>query len=175
MAATRVDVIGFITLTGWLLVVCRSDWRQRRVPDRMVLTGSVLGLIFIIASSVATDASIGEVIFRSLLGFGTGLLIGVAMATPGLILFGRPSVGGGDIKLLAALGIWFGPLSIPIILLLSLPPIVLYFAFTRLRRNSGDPVTDGPYAIALGLAASSWYLLGGEGILINFLRRVFSG
>lgn len=72
------------------------DWYTRRVPNALTLSAAALGMI--VAAS-----GIGDLSARvALLGFLTGLVV----MLPGHVLGGT---GGGDVKLMAALGAWLGP------------------------------------------------------------------
>jgi len=72
------------------------DLRTRRVPNALTLTASALGL-----TSAAAGA--GEVALGAAFA---GFLLGLAVMLPGHLLGGT---GGGDVKLMGALGTWVGP------------------------------------------------------------------
>lgn len=76
-----------------------SDLRSRRIPN--VLTGSlaVLGLLH-----GAWGGSFGASLLGLLIGFFSLFVPPLLMRRPVLEV-----VGGGDIKLMAALGAWYGP------------------------------------------------------------------
>jgi prepilin peptidase CpaA len=75
---------------------CITDWRSRRVPN--VLTfGAAL------AAFVVFGVSGG---LRGLAWSAAGWLVGCLLFLPWFLLRG---MGGGDVKLLAALGAWLGP------------------------------------------------------------------
>lgn len=78
-----------------------SDLRTRRIPN--VLTGSlaVLGLLH-----GAWGGSFGASLLGLLIGFFSLFVPPLLMRRPVLEV-----VGGGDIKLMAALGAWYGPSS----------------------------------------------------------------
>ncbi len=78
------------------LVACAYDLRTRRIPNILTLGAAALALAF-------------HAIGGGLGGFGTsvaGWLVGGALLVP---LFWLGGMGGGDVKLLAALGAWVGP------------------------------------------------------------------
>lgn len=72
------------------------DLYTRRVPNALTLSAAALGII--VAATGIGDLSAGA----ALLGFLTGLVL----MLPGHVLGGT---GGGDVKLMAALGAWLGP------------------------------------------------------------------
>jgi len=90
-----------ITAAALLLaaLACSTDLRSRRIPNALVLSGLIAGLV--LNSHVAGLAGVGA----SLAGAGLGL----AMFLPFLLLGG---MGGGDVKLMAALGSLVGPAGV---------------------------------------------------------------
>ena len=79
-----------------LAVAAISDLRSRKIPNRLILIGLVLGL----ALSVLTRGTDG--LLASLAGFG----LGFALLLPGYLL---RFTGAGDLKLFATLGVFTGP------------------------------------------------------------------
>jgi prepilin peptidase CpaA len=73
-----------------------TDWRTRRIPNALTFGAAAVALAF----ALATGGVHGGL--WSVAGFGLGLLIF-------LPLFVLRALGGGDVKLLAAIGAWLGP------------------------------------------------------------------
>lgn len=87
----------------WACIVCGftaatlvSDWRWRRIPNGLTVPALVLALVF--HTAVAGMIGIKSASLGFVVGFGVMFL---------LWLIGGG--GGGDVKLLAALGAWLGP------------------------------------------------------------------
>lgn len=90
---------------GLVLIATVCDLRNRTIPDW--ISGLVLGW-----AVAATTFGLNDVSWLSLLGgFVFGLLAG-------LVLFALQGLGGGDVKLLAALGAVLGVEDFPALLLL---------------------------------------------------------
>ena len=95
-----------IVLATWLVVAAWTDVRTRRIPNLLVGSGMLCGLI------VHAMAPAGNGLFGTDwggLGFassGLGLLTGLGLFLP-LYIF--RTVGAGDVKLLAMVGTWLGP------------------------------------------------------------------
>lgn len=93
MLLTYICFAGFLTLLG---LAAFTDIRERRIPNR--LTGALAALypVYVLVSPtpVAWPAALG---------------LAVAVFAVGLVLFWRELIGGGDVKLLAALSLWAGP------------------------------------------------------------------
>lgn len=79
----------------FLILFTFTDWEQQVIFDAMLLPFALLGLF----SSVLTGL---PVLNHLAAGLGGGLLFLV------LAILTRGGIGGGDIKLIAALGLWLG-------------------------------------------------------------------
>ncbi|HEX8323212.1 MAG TPA: A24 family peptidase [Tepidisphaeraceae bacterium] len=82
------------------------DWRSRRLPNWLNLVILLIGVGLAVRG--ATHVGVGA----SLAGAGLGFLL----LFPA---FALGAIGGGDVKLLTAVGAWTGPLGILIVLLLT--------------------------------------------------------
>lgn len=83
-----------VVLVG--LAACVTDFRSRRIPNVLTFGASVAAFVFWAASGGLTG-----------LGFSlAGWVVGCLLFLPWFLLRG---MGGGDVKLLAALGAWVGP------------------------------------------------------------------
>ena len=90
----------FATLVAVFMALCAAiDYRSKRIPNWLTMPAAVAGLVY----SALAPHGIG--ILWSLAGFGVGLSL---LVVPWLLGGG----GMGDVKMLAALGTWLGPLGI---------------------------------------------------------------
>jgi prepilin peptidase CpaA len=78
------------------VIGCGFDLRTRRIPQALTLGGALAGLVFHLVSGGWSGAA------WSLAGWTVGVLIFLAP-------FALGGLGGGDVKLLGALGAWLGP------------------------------------------------------------------
>lgn len=87
-----------------LAVACVSDVRTRRIPNVLTFSAAGFALMFHLATGgwSAVGASVG------------GWLLGGALFFP---MFALRGMGGGDVKLLAAVGAWVGPGQIVLVAL----------------------------------------------------------
>jgi prepilin peptidase CpaA len=81
---------------GIAIVAFVFDVRTRRIPNALTFSAALAGLIFHVASSGQAGSQLA----------GGGWVVGLLMLLPFFLLGG---MGGGDIKLVAALGAWLGP------------------------------------------------------------------
>jgi prepilin peptidase CpaA len=95
-AVTMSDsVVACVALTVGL-IACITDVRSRRIPNVLTFGAAGAALLF---HGVEAGAS-------GLMTAVAGWLVGVVLFLPFFLLRG---MGGGDVKLLAALGAWLGP------------------------------------------------------------------
>jgi prepilin peptidase CpaA len=85
-----------VIAVGMALTACVTDLRSRRIPNVLTFGGAMAALVF-------HGVSAGKAgLLTSLAGWGLGLVFF-------LLPFALGGLGGGDIKLVAALGAWLGP------------------------------------------------------------------
>src|SRR5688500_13264036 len=83
-------------VVAFLAIAAVIDWRQRRIPNWLTFTLVLSG----IAQSMMPQA------MCSPMGSLLGLVVGFGLT---FMLYALGAVGGGDVKLLAGIGAWFGP------------------------------------------------------------------
>ncbi len=136
------------------------DFDHMIIPDRVTLGGIVCGLI----ASALVPALHGETsILRSLMwsgigaAAGWGLLWGVAML--GEFIFKKEAMGFGDVKLMGAIGAFFGWKAILFtVMVSSLAGSVVGISFILLgKKELQSRIPYGPY---LSLAALLWMYWG---------------
>ena len=122
-----------------LVVGALIDWDSKWLPDRITLPLMWSGLFLALSLS------------HALWGAMAGYLTFWLMATVFRLITGRDGLGGGDTKLLAALGAWLGGLVLPQLLLMSSLlglGIALWF---RWREGKQGEFPFGPALAASGL------------------------
>jgi len=93
------EIAGGVVITALLAWAAVSDLRARRIPNTLVLTLAVLGLVYMLLSRQSPSA---------LAGWSGGLVVGFALWIP-LHVLGM--LGAGDVKLFAAAAAWLGPMG----------------------------------------------------------------
>ncbi|WP_296762310.1 prepilin peptidase [Sediminimonas sp.] len=139
---------------GGQFFAAASDAVRMRIPNALIL--------YLLAGYAATSALSPP----GWADLAASVAVAIAILAAGAILFARGWMGGGDVKLLAVTGLWFGPAATPALLLLTaLAGGVLTLALVACRavgahRIAGgriaalrDPVERVPYGIAIAAAA----------------------
>lgn len=83
-----------------LVIAAICDYRTRRIPNRLVLGGALFGAIY---TTLVPPVISGTVLFPL-----SGLLVGLLLFLP---LYLVRAMGAGDVKLLAMIGTFLGPIE----------------------------------------------------------------
>lgn len=111
----NLDLIKYLILTPMLLSVVVIDYKLQIIPNRLNLTMFEIGLIFTFISGLSNVA----ISINMLLGMlvGGGIFLGITLL--GGIVYGKEAMGLGDVKLMGALGLYFGLANMVVISLVS--------------------------------------------------------
>lgn len=136
----------FFTL---LLGIALTDAYTYTIPDEFSLGGLAFGLLLAIPDG---GISFWESLGGAALGFG--LLWGVAWV--GEWMFKKPAMGGGDIKMMAMVGAFLGPIGV--LLTIFIGALVGTIVFGPISWKTGKLV---PFGIFLALGAGVTQAWGG--------------
>jgi leader peptidase (prepilin peptidase)/N-methyltransferase len=138
-------------LASALVLLALIDWDTTMLPDWVVLPLGMAGLTcsyagFAPHSLIVSAASAATVL---------GLLGGLAWAFQRLK--GESGVGGGDLKLLAALATWWGVVGVLyVVVWASVVTVIWYLIWRRFKGLSHE--AEWPFGPAIVLAALAWGL-----------------
>ncbi len=119
------------------------DAKHMILPDILTIPALILGLI---AAPVSLTAS--------LIGAATGFILFAGLEIIMTRVLGRPALGWGDVKLLAAIGAWGGVLALPLTLLIASIAATHYILYRRIKHKiKNDPFPFGPFLIVGGWIA----------------------
>jgi leader peptidase (prepilin peptidase)/N-methyltransferase len=125
-----------------LLGIALSDARTYIIPDQFTLGGLVLGL--------ALSFAPGGIDWRmSFAGAALGYVLLWLVAVLGEWAFKKPAMGGGDIKMMAMVGAFLGPIGV--LLTIFLGALFGTIIFTPISYRTGKLV---PFGIFLALGAA---------------------
>lgn len=143
-------------LAAMLIIVAAGDLRNRLIPNWLNLAIALTAIPFWWLSGYALWPDIAIQI-----GLAAGLFMFFA------IIFHLGMMGGGDVKLLAALGLWL-PLAsmVKLLVIMSIAGGVLTLVMlARKWRASSEEKTEVPYGVAIAFAGM-WLI--GERFLYQF-------
>lgn len=105
----------FMILTPMLLSAFVIDYKLQIIPNRLNLTMFEVGLVISFLYGLSDVAITINMVLGMLVGAG----IFLAITLIGGLVYGKEAMGFGDVKLMGALGIYFGLSNIIVITLLS--------------------------------------------------------
>ena len=111
----NLDLIKYIILTPMLLSAFIIDFKLQIIPNRLNLTILEIGLLFAFAYGISDVA----ITLNMLLGMLAGAGIFLVITLVGGLFYGKEAMGFGDVKLMGALGLFFGLSNIIVITLVS--------------------------------------------------------
>ena len=131
-----------------LLGITMTDAREYIIPDEFSLGGLVLGLGLALAPGAPTP-------LMALIGAALAFALMYAVAVVGEWAFKKPALGGGDIKMMAMVGAFLGPLGA--LLTIFVGSLVGAVIFGPIGLKTGKLV---PFGVFLSLGAGIVYLWG---------------
>ncbi|MES2071430.1 MAG: A24 family peptidase [Pseudomonadota bacterium] len=191
------SVVGL--LCALLLVAVWTDVKGHRIPNRLVFAGAALGILL---NTFLPEGRGFVSILPGALGFWSalaGMVLGVAIPLP---MYALRAMGAGDVKLMAMVGAFLGPLALGIATLLifiiggvlSMLTALRYGTLGLLISNvrtimlssffkavlhempvvDSAPVSAGkmPYGVAIAAGTYLYIVLANNGYL-DFIRAMF--
>ncbi len=144
-----IEFLKYSILTAILLSVFCIDLKLQIIPNRLNLTIFELGIIFTFVTAIL-DTSRGINIFTDnilgmLVGGGIFLIINVI----GGLIAGKEAMGFGDVKLMGALGLFFGwfPIIIISVIAFLLAAIISIGILIFRRKGISEYIPFGPFIV----------------------------
>ena len=147
----QLSAVAAAVFSTLLLVSALIDFDSQWLPDRLTLFLLWLGLLATALGINPMPISLHEAVIACALSYGVfwSLAAGFKLFT------GRDGLGGGDTKLLAALGAWLGPWALPNLLLMASVIGLVFALWLRWRKNEQGAFAFGP-ALAIAGAVLFW-------------------
>lgn len=141
----NLDLIKYIILTPLLLSAFIIDYKLQIIPNRLNLTIFETGLIFAFLYGLSDVAITLNMLLGMLAGAGIFLLITLA----GGLFYGKEAMGFGDVKLMGALGLFFGLSNIIVITLVSflIGAILSIILLVTKIKKTDEYIPFGPFIV----------------------------
>lgn len=141
----NLDLIKFMILTPMLLSAFVIDYRLQIIPNRLNLTIFEVGLVIAFIYGLSNVAITINMLLGMLAGGGIFLLITLL----GGLFYGKEAMGFGDVKLMGALGLYFGLSNIIIITLVSflIGAILSIILLVTKIKKSNEYIPFGPFIV----------------------------
>ncbi len=162
------NLVRFALLIPMLISAFVVDYKIQIIPNRLNLTMFEIGLIFVFIFGIQNLNIAKDMLFGMLLGGGIFLLITLI----GGAIAGKEAMGLGDVKLMGALGLYFGVVDIAIISALSfLIGAIISIIIIIARKNRKDGyIPFGPFIVLATITT----IFVPTNILFTFLMKVFT-
>ncbi len=141
----NLDLIKYLLLTPMLLSVFVIDYKLQIIPNRLNLTIFEIGFLFAFLYGLSNVAITINMLLGMLAGGGVFLLITLL----GGLFYGKEAMGFGDVKLMGALGLYFGLSNIIIITLVSFligAILSIVLLLTKIKK-SDEYIPFGPFIV----------------------------
>lgn len=167
-----IDTVKFMVLIPMLMIAFLVDYKLQIIPNRLTLTIFEFGLIFTFAETLL-NTNLGINIFiNNILGMLVGGGIFLLITLIGGALAGKEAMGFGDVKLMGALGLFFGWVNMIIISVMAFlfAAVVSIIILISRRKKNNEYIPFGPFIVVASIIPM--YLSTPQLILI--LLKIFS-
>lgn len=156
MSGETIKIILLCVLAGLLAAAAITDIRSRIISNHLNIAIAVLAPLYWLASGIPAWP---DMAIQLALGIGT---FGIFA-----LLFAFGLMGGGDVKLLAAIALWFPwqAMGLLLVIMALLGGVVTAITVIHHRMTSRLGRPEVPYGVAISLAAM-WMV--GERIIYQF-------
>ena len=141
----NLDLIKYLILTPMLISAFVIDYKLQIIPNRLNLTIFEVGLVFTFIYGLSNVAISINMVLGMLAG--GGIFLGLTLL--GGLIYGKEAMGLGDVKLMGALGLYFGLTNIIIITLMSflIGAILSIILLATKIRKMDQYIAFGPFIV----------------------------
>ncbi len=164
----NLELIRYLLLVPMLLSAFVIDYKSKKIPNRLNLTMFEVGMVIAFLYGFSNIAITIDLLSGMLLGGGIFLII----ALIGKLIYGKEAMGLGDVKFMAALGLYFGFSNILIISIMAflIGAIVGIGLILFKVKKAHEYIPFGPFII---ISTFICMFVPAE-IIINSLQKVFT-
>lgn len=165
---TNLKLIRFLILTPMLLSTLEIDYKLQIIPNRLNLTMFEIGLLITFIYGIYNINVAIDMLLGGLIGAGIFLLITLL----GGAIAGKEAMGFGDVKLMGALGLYFGfsnTIAISVIAFL-LGAIISIILLVTKKKKTSEYIPFGPFIVL----ASFITMVVPFDILLYILLKIFT-
>ena len=164
----NLTLLKYLILTPMLLSAFVIDYKLRIIPNRLNLTLFEIGIIIAFLYGISNVAITLDMLLGMIAGGGIFLIIMLI----GRLIYGKDAMGFGDVKLMAALGLYFGLTNIVVISVISflIGAIFGVILLGLKKKQANEYMPFGPFIV---IAAFISIFIPFE-ILLNILRIILT-
>ena len=101
------QTVELLAFSGVLLFLSLTDLDDYLIPNGCILAAIAIRVVYLGVTFAMGTTSLDQIIYYAASGFGVGLVLVVIVLIADRV-FGRDSMGGGDLKLYFVAGLYFG-------------------------------------------------------------------
>ncbi len=141
----NLELIKYLILTPMLLSAFIIDYKLQIIPNRLNMTMFEIGIIFMFLAGIFNVNIAIDMFLGMIAGAGIFLLITLI----GGLIAGKEAMGFGDVKLMGALGIYFGLPNIIVITLISflIGAVLSIFLLVTKIKKTNEYIPFGPFIV----------------------------
>lgn len=164
----NLELIKYLILIPMLLTIFIIDYKHKIIPNRLSLTMFEIGIIIAFMYGISNVAITINMLLGMILGGGIFLIITLGTK----IIYGKESMGLGDVKLMGALGLYFGVSSIIAIALMSflIGAILSIILITTKKKKIDEEIPFGPFIVISCIIS----MLIPFGVIQSILMTIFT-
>ena len=167
-----IDTLKFMFLVPMLISAFVIDYRLQIIPNRLTLTIFETGLIFTSASVlINTNAGI-SIFMNNMLGMIVGGGIFLIITLIGGLIAGKDAMGFGDVKLMGALGLFFGWMNIIMVAVMAflLAAVISIIILVSRKKKADEYIPFGPFIVISAIIA----IFVPTSLLLTTLFKIFT-
>lgn len=165
---SNINLLKYLILSPMLLSVFAIDWKLQIIPNRLNLTMFEIGLAFAFILGII-NINIGkDMLLGMFVGAGSFLIITLL----GGLIAGKEAMGFGDVKLMGALGLYFGVVNTVLISLMSflIGAIFSIILIVSKIKKTSDYIPFGPFIVM----ATFIMMFVHSNVIIRTLTTIFT-
>ncbi len=164
----KIKLLEYLIITPMLIATFVIDYRKQIIPNRLTLTMFEVGIIFAFISGITSMNLFIDKILGLIAGGGIFLLITLI----GGAIAGKEAMGFGDVKLMGALGLFFGLTTTIMIAVLSflLGAIISVILLITKKKKSNEYIPFGPFIVIAAFIA----MFIPHNLLLFVLLKIFT-
>ncbi len=149
----NIDTIKYIILIPMLISAFVIDLKLQIIPNRLTLTIFEVGLVFTFLTTLLNINGGIDLFIDSILGMLVGGGIFLIITLIGGAIAGKEAMGFGDVKLMGALGLFFGWRNIILISVMSFlfAAIVSIIILISRKKKFSEYIPFGPFIVVAAI------------------------
>lgn len=146
----KLNLIKYMILTPMLISAFMIDCKLQIIPNRLNLTIFEVGLLFTFIQGMYNQSLAIDLLLGGLVGAGIFLIITLI----GGLIAGKEAMGFGDVKLMGALGLFFGWISIIEISVMAflLGAVIIIILLVTKTKKTDEYIPFGPFIVMAAIA-----------------------